>query len=132
MSSKSVPRKLLIKPGMTWWTSSQELSSLVTPVPADAAEVTDPASAGVRILFANSGDHLRQLLAEYGTALQNDDVTWIAYPKANKADINRDTLWPIAGEINLRPIGQVAIDETWSALRFRPLKEGEAPFSPGK
>jgi hypothetical protein len=36
------------------------------------------------------------------------------------------------GEYGLRPIGQVAIDEIWSALRFRPLKPGEAPFTGGR
>lgn len=25
----------------------------------------------------------------------------------------------------MRPISQVAVDDVWSALRFRPLKEGE-------
>jgi hypothetical protein len=32
----------------------------------------------------------------------------------------------------MRPITQVAMDEVWSALRFRPLKEGEAPFTGGR
>jgi hypothetical protein len=32
----------------------------------------------------------------------------------------------------MRPISQVAVDEVWSALRFRPLKEGEAPFTGGR
>jgi hypothetical protein len=31
----------------------------------------------------------------------------------------------------MRPIGQVAIDDTWSALRFRPLAPGET-FSGGR
>ena len=49
-----------------------------------------------------------------------------------KADINRDTLWPSVTEYGLRPNGQVAVDEVWSALRFRPYKEGEAPFTGGR
>jgi hypothetical protein len=28
--------------------------------------------------------------------------------------------------------GQVAVDEVWSALRFRPFKEGEAPMRGGQ
>jgi hypothetical protein len=32
----------------------------------------------------------------------------------------------------LRPITQVAIDETWSALRFRQLAPGESPFTGGR
>lgn len=44
----------------------------------------------------------------------------------------RDKIPQHLTEHRLRPIGQVAVDETWSALRFRPLKPGEAPFRGGK
>jgi hypothetical protein len=47
-------------------------------------------------------------------------------------NVNRDTLWPILSEYGLRPISQVAVDDIWSALRFRPLKPGEAQFTGGK
>jgi hypothetical protein len=53
-------------------------------------------------------------------------------PKANRADLNRDTLWPVLGEYGMRPVSQVAVDEVWSALRFRPLKPGEPPFTGGR
>jgi hypothetical protein len=52
--------------------------------------------------------------------------------KGNRTDINRDSLWPILGEHGLRPVTQVSIDQVWSALRFRPLKEGEAQFTGGQ
>lgn len=132
MSSKTVPQKLLIKPGTSWWISDPDQAGLIVPLPDDASQTDDPAVADVRVLFASSGENLRQKLGVHGNALKNDGITWIAYPKGNKADINRDTLWPIAGEIGLRPNGQVAIDDIWSALRFRPLKDGEAPFKGGK
>jgi hypothetical protein len=32
----------------------------------------------------------------------------------------------------MRPIAQVAVDDVWSALRFRPLEEGEPPFTGGR
>jgi len=32
----------------------------------------------------------------------------------------------------MRPVSQVSVDEVWSALRFRPLREGEAPFTGGR
>ncbi|MEU0566918.1 hypothetical protein ABZ297_16235 [Nonomuraea sp. NPDC005983] len=35
-------------------------------------------------------------------------------------------------EYGLCPNGQVAVDEVWSALRFRPLKEGEPSFTGGR
>jgi len=59
-------------------------------------------------------------------------VLWVAYPKGNKSDTDRDTLWPIVGEYGLKPNAQVAVDEVWSALRFRPPKEGEPPFTGGR
>jgi hypothetical protein len=40
-------------------------------------------------------------------------------------------VWPILGEYGMRPITQVAVDDVWSALRFRPLEEGEPPFTGG-
>ena len=58
-------------------------------------------------------------------------VLWILYPKGGRADINRDSLWPLVAVHGLRPITQIAVDETWSALRFRPLAEGEPPFRGG-
>ena len=52
----------------------------------------------------------------------DDRVTWIAYPKAGQldTDLNRDTLWKLLEGKGVRPVRQVALDDTWSALRFRP------------
>ena len=53
---------------------------------------------------------------------RRDKLAWIAYPKAGKlgTDLNRDLLSAaLAGE-GVQPVRQVAIDEVWSALRFRP------------
>ena len=50
-------------------------------------------------------------------------VAWLAYPKGSKAagyDLSRDTIWRFAQTIGLSLVAHVAIDETWSAVRFRP------------
>jgi hypothetical protein len=47
---------------------------------------------------------------------------WFAYPKktgAIRTDITRDHGWTPLAEAGLIPVTQVAIDDTWSALRFR-------------
>jgi hypothetical protein len=51
-----------------------------------------------------------------------DKLAWIAYPKAGKlgTDLNRDILAAALAGQGVQPVRQVAIDETWSALRFRP------------
>ena len=64
-------------------------------------------------------------------ALLRPEHLWIAYPKGGRADINRDSLYPIVAEATgMRPVTQVSLDDTWSALRFRPMKPGEGPFAP--
>ncbi len=52
-----------------------------------------------------------------------DGLLWVAYRKgaaAKSAGLNRDTGWEALSEAGWRPVRQVAIDEEWSALRFRP------------
>lgn len=52
-----------------------------------------------------------------------DAVIWFAYPKGTSkrytCDFNRDTGWAVLGQLGFEPVRQVAIDEDWSALRFR-------------
>ncbi|KAF5071701.1 hypothetical protein DSECCO2_209400 [anaerobic digester metagenome] len=53
----------------------------------------------------------------------NDPTIWFAYPKGTskkyKSDINRDKGWSSLGDLGYEPVSQVAIDDDWSALRFR-------------
>ena len=69
-----------------------------------------------------------------GTSVRSVSVTIRQQPttQGHRADLNRDTLWPVLGEYGMRPVSQVAVDEVWSALRFRPLKPGEPPFTGGR
>lgn len=131
MPEKSVAAKLLVKPKTTLWLSHEDRLALVAPLPDDVEIVPAISEAAAAVMFADSASDLRRLLGKHADEdLAVPAAFWVAYPKANKADINRDTLWPILAEHGLRPISQVAIDDTWSALRFRALKPGEE-FKPG-
>ena len=54
---------------------------------------------------------------------EGDAVIWFAYPKKSSknytSSINRDQGWEALGRVGFEPVRQVAIDEDWSALRFR-------------
>lgn len=58
--------------------------------------------------------------------IKGDGVVWISYPKGTskkyKAEINRDNGWEIFGKYGFEAVRQVAIDEDWSALRFRKVE----------
>jgi hypothetical protein len=129
VTGKSVAEKLLIRPGASIWASPTERLGLLEPLPDGVTPAAGPASAVAAIVFADGASALRAILDANRSDLARPAVFWVAYPKGNRADINRDTLWPILTDYGMRPIGQVAVDDVWSALRFRPLAEGEAPFT---
>lgn len=56
-------------------------------------------------------------------ALQGDGALWFAYPKGTskryKCEFNRDNGWETVGAYGFEPVRMIAIDEDWSALRFR-------------
>ncbi len=40
-----------------------------------------------------------------------------------ETNVNRDTGWDVMADAGWRPVTQIAIDDTWSALRFRPAAD---------
>ena len=131
MSTKSVAEKLLIKPATTVWTSHPENLELIEPLPVGVRVVERPEQATSALVFGDDAESLRKLVAAHANRLADPDTLWVAYPKGNRTDINRDSVWPILAVHGLRPIGQVSLGDVWSAMRFRPLKPGEAPFQGG-
>ena len=54
---------------------------------------------------------------------KGDAVVWLAYPKRSskkyKSEINQDSGWQVLGDEGFEPVRMVAIDEDWTAVRFR-------------
>jgi hypothetical protein len=54
---------------------------------------------------------------------EGDAVVWFAYPKQTsrryRCEFHRDNGWASVGAQGFEPVRMVAIDEDWSALRFR-------------
>jgi hypothetical protein len=131
VSAKSVADKLLIKPETTVWSSDASRTELLQPLPEGVRLLDRPEGAMTAVAFADDSAAVRRIVGRHKESLAQSAAFWIAYPKANRADINRDSLWPILADYGFRPISQVAIDDVWSALRFRALKDGEARFTGG-
>ena len=76
--------------------------------------------------FVRDVAELRLLAPQARDAVNYDGLLWISYPKKSSkiaTDISRDVAWEVMKEFGLRPVFQVSIDETWSALRFRPAEQ---------
>ncbi|MFB7814839.1 hypothetical protein [Paenibacillus chitinolyticus] len=74
-------------------------------------------------LFVNHGQEVDEWVPKVIPMLREDAVFWITYPKQSskvKTDINRDTLAArVQNNTEYRPVSNVAVDDKWSALRFR-------------
>ena len=130
--TKSAAEKLLIKPGVSLWVSPRDRLGLLGELPPAVTTAGAFETAGVAILFVDDAAGARATIDVHLAHLAAPGILWMAYPKGGRADINRDSLWPMVAVHGLRPITQVAIDETWSALRFRPLTADEPPFTGGR
>jgi len=92
------------------------LSRIITD--ADRAE-----SIPFVIAFVTKQTEIDSIITQVAPKLEADTILWFCYPKGTskryKCDFNRDTGWASLGKHDLEPVRQVAIDEDWSALRFR-------------
>ena len=85
-------------------------------------QASDPSSADAVIAFVVQAAEVSGTASPAIAAAREDRLAWIAYPKAGKlgTDINRDRLAALVTELGVQPVRQIAIDDVWSALRFRP------------
>jgi hypothetical protein len=121
MGRMDVTAKLQIKPGqrVAALAAAGEVPAVVAP---DVNPPADPGAADAVVAFTRNQAELDSVAAPAIEAARAGKLAWIAYPKAGKlgTDLNRDVLAALLTARGVQPVRQVAIDETWSALRFRP------------
>jgi hypothetical protein len=75
------------------------------------------------LAFVTRLDEVERYAALAASRALGDAVVWFAYPKGSskryRCEFNRDTGWAALGDAGFEGVRQVAIDEDWSALRFR-------------
>lgn len=75
------------------------------------------------LLFALSRKEMNDQFLKIKDKFIGDALLWVCFPKKSskkyKSDINRDEGWAEIGKADFEPVKIVAIDEDWSALRFR-------------
>ncbi len=78
------------------------------------------------LIFINNSKEFLDFLRNQLKFIEPDSVLWFAYPKGTskiKTDINRDTIRVTAEEFCITTVAAISIDDTWSALRFRPISK---------
>jgi hypothetical protein len=78
------------------------------------------------LVFVSDQNELTHFLNDGLKHIVPDSVFWIAYPKGTsklKSNINRDSIRMTAEEFGITTVSAISIDDTWSALRFRPINQ---------
>lgn len=86
-------------------------------------DIADAGKIYFALAFVTRQEEVDTLTAQIAAKMEGDALLWFAYPKGTskryKCEFNRDTGWAVPGQLGFEPVRMVAIDEDWSALRFR-------------
>jgi len=75
------------------------------------------------LAFVTTPQQIDALAPKLARKAEGDAILWFAYPKGTskkyKSQISRDHGWNVLGQEGFEAVRMVAIDEDWSAKRFR-------------
>lgn len=78
------------------------------------------------LAFAYSKADLSQIADYIRSTIQDDAVLWVAYPKKSskkyRCDFDRNQGWEAFAPLPFEPVRQIAINEDWTALRWRNIR----------
>ena len=78
------------------------------------------------LIFVKNLIEIKEVAIKIPSIMADDVTLWIAYPKKSSrkytSDISRDNGWQPLDDLDFEGVRQIAIDEDWSALRFRQAK----------
>ena len=85
-----------------------------------------PKAVKFGLAFSMTQSQLDRVSKLIAAASEGDAVLWFAYPKGSSkrytCEFNRDNGWGVIRASGFDSVRMVAIDEDWSALRFRRLE----------
>jgi hypothetical protein len=85
-----------------------------------------PKSVNFALAFATTQAQLDRSSKTLAAAAEGDAVLWFVYPKGTskryRCEFNRDSGWGVIRKAGFESVRMVAVDEDWSALRFRRLE----------
>ena len=120
---RSIAETLQIKPNteLLFGPSTPEQRALLDPLPEGVTVVDgiERDTTDVAVMFASDRDELDALLTDVLPLLATPRAIWIGYPKGNKTDINRDSIWKRAEEFGWTLNGNISLSDTWSSVRLK-------------
>ena len=122
MSEKTVAQKARVKAGTTIAVINRVAGVVESLGLPGGVAFVEPADAQLVFLFVRTRAELEANMPRAVAALGPASSIWVFFRKGSREaglDMNRDTVRRVADQLDLRPLGLVAIDGTWSAFRLR-------------
>ena len=121
-------KKLQVKPGSKWllFNAPANYLPIIEPLPDDVQISYDANGEynGIQLFIKNSTD-LTTSLQIVRPLLKPDTIFWIAYPKKSsgiQTDLEMMSSWDELTILGLRVVTSISVNETWTALRFKPVE----------
>lgn len=120
-------KKLLIKDGQTVLLKNapDAVLSIFGAIPAGIKLTEDTTIAfDTVLLFVKNSAELTAQMAEINLQLKPNTLFWILYPKKSSGiitDLNIMSPWDELKNYQLSPCASAAVNETWTALRIKPI-----------
>ena len=121
MPEKTVAQKARVKPG-TRIAVIRRVPGIVESLGLPDVTFVRSGAADLVFLFARTRAELEAEMPRAVARLGPGSALWVFFRKGSKEaglDMNRDTVWAVADELRMRPLGLLGIDDTWSAFRLR-------------
>ncbi len=106
-----------------------DLQYLITDFGVTANVITDATDTDVvqfMMAFCTKQTEVDEIAQALLPKVEGDGVVWFVYPKGTskryKCEFNRDNGWQLVGKQGFEGVRMVAVDEDWSALRFRKVQ----------
>jgi hypothetical protein len=121
-------KKMYFKEGMKIriWNGPHDLKPLFDSWEKEGLLTAPHENPTFMLAFVQTEVEVEKYFKEMHALSPEDEAIWLAYPKGTskkyKAQINRDSGWKFVGKMDYEGVRQIAIDENWSALRFRKIK----------
>ncbi|RZK57211.1 MAG: hypothetical protein EOO91_10560 [Pedobacter sp.] len=104
----------------------ENLPSIIGDIPSEISlSYSDVENYDGLLIFAITKAELLTALNQEVKMINNKTVCWIIYPKAKSklaSDLNLMMGWDDLKTFSLTPCASAAIDETWTAIRIKPVE----------
>jgi predicted SnoaL-like aldol condensation-catalyzing enzyme len=125
----SIVKKLGLKPGMRVLVIAAPPGYMRSLAPLPEGTAVSESLGGTKDFiqfFATRRSEIEKSAKKLLQSSTPGALVWITYPKKTSgvdSDLSREEVWAAMEGTGWRPVTQIAIDEVWSALRFRPTED---------